>query len=130
LIRAATSVCAGAAAEAGAPVSKRSPTGTATPPGRSRLGRACGTTEATSTFGAAAAFTGARGVGALWTSSSPSSPSPNRMASSVLPPPEEPEPALATWIDEPPRRSTSGGWITYITDPWGTRIEIVQRVQP
>lgn len=33
-------------------------------------------------------------------------------------------------LDEPPRRSTSGGWITYITDPWGTRIEIVQRVQP
>jgi catechol 2,3-dioxygenase-like lactoylglutathione lyase family enzyme len=32
-------------------------------------------------------------------------------------------------LDEPPRRSTSGGWITYITDPWGTRIEIVQRVQ-
>ena len=32
-------------------------------------------------------------------------------------------------LDEPPRRSRSGGWITYITDPWGTRIEIVQRVQ-
>ncbi len=32
-------------------------------------------------------------------------------------------------LDEPPRRSRSGGLITYITDPWGTRIEIVQRVQ-
>jgi len=31
-------------------------------------------------------------------------------------------------LDEPPRRSRSGGMITYITDPWGTRIEIVQRV--
>lgn len=31
-------------------------------------------------------------------------------------------------LDEPPRRSNSGGWITYVTDPWGTRIEIVQRV--
>ncbi len=31
-------------------------------------------------------------------------------------------------LDEPPRRSRSGGWITYITDPWGTRIEIVERV--
>lgn len=31
-------------------------------------------------------------------------------------------------LDEPPRRSRSGGLITYITDPWGTRIEIVYRV--
>jgi len=35
---------------------------------------------------------------------------------------------LGIALDEPPRRSTSGGWITYITDPWGTRIEIVERV--
>ena len=30
-------------------------------------------------------------------------------------------------LDEPVRKSTSGNTITYITDPWGTRIEIVQR---
>nr|TFG55170.1 MAG: VOC family protein [Hyphomicrobiales bacterium] len=36
--------------------------------------------------------------------------------------------SLGIALDEPPRRSNSGGWITYITDPWGTRIEIVERV--
>ncbi len=30
-------------------------------------------------------------------------------------------------LDEPVRKSASGNTITYITDPWGTRIEIVQR---
>jgi len=30
-------------------------------------------------------------------------------------------------LDEPVRKSTSGNTITYITDPWGTRIEIVER---
>jgi catechol 2,3-dioxygenase-like lactoylglutathione lyase family enzyme len=30
-------------------------------------------------------------------------------------------------LDEPVRKSTAGSTITYITDPWGTRIEIVQR---
>ena len=30
-------------------------------------------------------------------------------------------------LDEPPRQSPTGSTITYITDPWGTRIEIVQR---
>src|SRR2546426_8573907 len=30
-------------------------------------------------------------------------------------------------LDEPPRKSPTGSTITYITDPWGTRIEIVQR---
>jgi predicted enzyme related to lactoylglutathione lyase len=31
-------------------------------------------------------------------------------------------------LDEPPRTNPQGGnTITYITDPWGTRIEIVQR---
>ena len=30
-------------------------------------------------------------------------------------------------LDEPPRKSASGNTVTYITDPWGTRIEIVQR---
>jgi catechol 2,3-dioxygenase-like lactoylglutathione lyase family enzyme len=30
-------------------------------------------------------------------------------------------------LDEPVRKSASGSTITYITDPWGTRIEIVQR---
>ena len=30
-------------------------------------------------------------------------------------------------LDEPVRKSTAGNTITYITDPWGTRIEIVQR---
>ena len=31
-------------------------------------------------------------------------------------------------LDEPPRKSPTGSMITYITDAWGTRIEIVQRV--
>src|SRR6516164_758688 len=31
-------------------------------------------------------------------------------------------------LDEPVRKSAAGNTITYITDPWGTRIEIVQRV--
>jgi predicted enzyme related to lactoylglutathione lyase len=31
-------------------------------------------------------------------------------------------------LDEPVRKSPSGNTITYITDPWGTRIEIIQRV--
>ena len=30
-------------------------------------------------------------------------------------------------LDEPPRKAPTGSTITYITDPWGTRIEIVQR---
>ena len=30
-------------------------------------------------------------------------------------------------LDEPVRKSPTGNTITYITDPWGTRIEIVQR---
>src|SRR5215475_3812961 len=30
-------------------------------------------------------------------------------------------------LDEPVRKAASGNTITYITDPWGTRIEIVQR---
>jgi len=30
-------------------------------------------------------------------------------------------------LDEPARKSPTGSTITYITDPWGTRIEIVQR---
>jgi catechol 2,3-dioxygenase-like lactoylglutathione lyase family enzyme len=30
-------------------------------------------------------------------------------------------------LDEPVRKSSSGNTITYITDPWGTRIEIVER---
>jgi catechol 2,3-dioxygenase-like lactoylglutathione lyase family enzyme len=30
-------------------------------------------------------------------------------------------------LDEPPRSNPNGNTITYITDPWGTRIEIVQR---
>ena len=30
-------------------------------------------------------------------------------------------------LDEPPRSNPGGNTITYITDPWGTRIEIVQR---
>ena len=30
-------------------------------------------------------------------------------------------------LDEPVRKSPSGSTITYITDPWGTRIEIVER---
>ncbi|HEY7187813.1 MAG TPA: VOC family protein [Vicinamibacterales bacterium] len=30
-------------------------------------------------------------------------------------------------LDEPPRKSASGNTVTYITDPWGARVEIVQR---
>ena len=30
-------------------------------------------------------------------------------------------------LDEPVRKGATGSTITYITDPWGTRIEIVQR---
>jgi len=30
-------------------------------------------------------------------------------------------------LDEPPRKVPNGSTITYITDPWGTRLEIVQR---
>ena len=30
-------------------------------------------------------------------------------------------------LDEPPRKSAAGNTVTYITDPWGTRIDIVQR---
>ena len=30
-------------------------------------------------------------------------------------------------LDEPVRKSSSGNTITYITDPWGTRIEIIER---
>ena len=30
-------------------------------------------------------------------------------------------------LDEPPRKGGGGNTITYITDPWGTRIEIIQR---
>jgi len=30
-------------------------------------------------------------------------------------------------LDEPVRKGPTGNTITYITDPWGTRIEIVQR---
>lgn len=30
-------------------------------------------------------------------------------------------------LDEPVRRSPSGSTITYFTDPWGTRIEIIER---
>ena len=30
-------------------------------------------------------------------------------------------------LDEPVRKSPAGNTITYITDPWGTRIEIIQR---
>ena len=30
-------------------------------------------------------------------------------------------------LDEPVRKSPNGNIITYITDPWGTRIEIIER---
>ena len=30
-------------------------------------------------------------------------------------------------LDERVRKSATGSTITYITDPWGTRIEIVER---
>jgi catechol 2,3-dioxygenase-like lactoylglutathione lyase family enzyme len=35
--------------------------------------------------------------------------------------------AAGIQLDEPVRKSAAGNTITYITDPWGTRIEIVQR---
>jgi catechol 2,3-dioxygenase-like lactoylglutathione lyase family enzyme len=35
--------------------------------------------------------------------------------------------AAGITIDEPIRKSAAGNTITYITDPWGTRVEIVQR---
>ena len=35
--------------------------------------------------------------------------------------------AQGTQLDEPVRKSAAGNTITYITDPWGTRIEIVER---
>ena len=30
-------------------------------------------------------------------------------------------------LDEPVRKGATGNTLTYITDPWGTRIEIIQR---
>ena len=30
-------------------------------------------------------------------------------------------------LDEPIRKNDAGASLTYITDPWGTRIELVQR---
>ena len=30
-------------------------------------------------------------------------------------------------LDEPVRKSSAGNTVTYITDPWGTRVEIVLR---
>jgi catechol 2,3-dioxygenase-like lactoylglutathione lyase family enzyme len=33
-------------------------------------------------------------------------------------------------LDEPPRKVPNGSMITYITDPWGTRIEIIERAPP
>jgi hypothetical protein len=30
-------------------------------------------------------------------------------------------------LDEPVRKAPNGNTITYITDPWGTRIEIIDR---
>ena len=30
-------------------------------------------------------------------------------------------------LDEPVRKAANGSTLTYITDPWGTRIEIIQR---
>jgi catechol 2,3-dioxygenase-like lactoylglutathione lyase family enzyme len=30
-------------------------------------------------------------------------------------------------LDEPVRKAPTGNTITYITDPWGTRIEIIKR---
>jgi catechol 2,3-dioxygenase-like lactoylglutathione lyase family enzyme len=30
-------------------------------------------------------------------------------------------------LDEPPRKAANGSTLTYITDPWGTRIEIIER---
>jgi hypothetical protein len=31
-------------------------------------------------------------------------------------------------LDQPVGKGSTGNTITYITDPWGTRIEIVQRL--
>jgi catechol 2,3-dioxygenase-like lactoylglutathione lyase family enzyme len=33
-------------------------------------------------------------------------------------------------LDEPPRKVPNGSTITYITDPWGVRIEIIDRAPP
>jgi catechol 2,3-dioxygenase-like lactoylglutathione lyase family enzyme len=33
-------------------------------------------------------------------------------------------------LDEPPRKVPNGSTITYITDPWGVRIEIIERANP
>jgi hypothetical protein len=30
-------------------------------------------------------------------------------------------------LDEPVRKAANGTVITYITDPWGTRVEIIER---
>jgi predicted enzyme related to lactoylglutathione lyase len=30
-------------------------------------------------------------------------------------------------LDDPVRKTPTGSTITYITDPWGTRIEIIER---
>jgi catechol 2,3-dioxygenase-like lactoylglutathione lyase family enzyme len=30
-------------------------------------------------------------------------------------------------LDEPVRKGATGNTITYITDPWGTRVELVER---
>jgi predicted enzyme related to lactoylglutathione lyase len=30
-------------------------------------------------------------------------------------------------LDEPVRKAPNGSTLTYITDPWGTRIEIIER---
>jgi catechol 2,3-dioxygenase-like lactoylglutathione lyase family enzyme len=35
--------------------------------------------------------------------------------------------AQGVTLDEAPRKSAAGNTVTYITDPWGTRLEIVQR---
>src|SRR6202043_2614395 len=35
--------------------------------------------------------------------------------------------AEGTMLDEPARKVPNGSTITYITDPWGTRIEIIER---
>lgn len=35
--------------------------------------------------------------------------------------------AAGITLDEPPRQSAAGNTVTYITDPWGARVEIVQR---
>ena len=33
-------------------------------------------------------------------------------------------------LDEGPRKVPNGSTIAYITDPWGTRIEIIERAPP